>query len=836
MLFKNSLLNKLQTKVLQVPLLKLLCVVGFMFILATCTFDKPNVNDSYDPNVPYSYLKTRPYMGGSVLYLADGNHQAGHLQDGKIIAIRVGKVTAVNGSYKHIDNDDTNYGYIKIISVTDSNISFKLMRYGGGGKFALPAANFGITSGGSIDITGDGVPDLSYGVPDYPRPGMYTVVDGDVQHSARYLSFLSSKAARSSTMFSVLPEQYGGTYPNGLVGITDTGSFIAYSYQYKHNVARGSSGVFLKYDVSGGQDSNNKLKNAPHPDISSAQSILGLKKGDYVIEAKNDEGASIPVMVYVYEGFHSTKHSVGGSTLNKTKTRPFHTKIDGDGNIVADDNPDKIPDAQIYEDAKFTTDDYNNDFDIMNKSFVLMQNWIYGGVPEPDWWNYDGNNYFENYVSTHYYLPPWKEVWDNDRAGAWGAFDDTEDQGYKNKIIEYYNELLTNGDFIENMVMANWAAAEEPEAWSTLKTYLPEIRQSIVDEKKGEVAALVRSAMQLIKKEGYFPTLHLNPDEVTQALPQHYLNVTDNYDYYTDPNYNGNASGYNDYITKRDAAQNDYNTYMKNIHTFDIESIFTGIKSMSGNKIVPASGNTSSVSLGLTGSASCCWGNIDLQIGAGLFMVLEADMSTGSVFSLDQNYKANLTKGVTAHETFGPVVLDITVGQIDVDMDMEFKITQVPAVAGNHFAGYAGFWGGKAQVGVNYSVGFKWGFIPDSLTLDPYASAKKWNETTSYVGPKKAATGDDVFGAEFKFTPSIAFTNKVSLWSCPYAEIVTTLGLPITMDAQLVTPYFKLDGDLTLSIDADEGFEMDVLIWHKKWDLAKQNIYKNTINLFDITY
>ncbi|GMO28034.1 MAG: hypothetical protein Ta2F_03610 [Termitinemataceae bacterium] len=810
--------------------------------LFTCSVDAPKVNGSYNPidfsayEISYKDLKTKPYMGGSALYLADDNHQAGHLQDGKIIAMRVGTVSSVgNDSFKHIDDENTCYGYIKVTSVSQAYINIKWMRYGGGGKWTLPAAEFSIPDGGSIDITGDGVPDISYDKPDFPRPGMYNVVNGNVQHSARYLKFLSSKSARSSVMFSVMPEQYDNKYPNGLIGINDTGSFITYSYQYEHNAARGSSGVFLKYNESNIQDDNNKLKNTPHPNISSAQNILGLKKGDYVIEAKNDGGTEIPVMGYVYQGFHSTERSVGSGSLNKTKTRAMHTKVVGT-TILADDSPDKIPDAQIYEDAKFTTDDYNNDFDIMNKSFVLMQNWIYGDVPEPAWWNYDDNNYFENYVSTHYYLPPWKEVYDNDRAGAWGAFGDTEDQGYKNKIIEYYNDLLTNGAFIENMVIAKGAAAEEPEAWAALKTYLPEIQQSIVYGKKGEVAALVRSAMQLIKKEGYFPPLHLNPDEVTQALPQHYLNVTDNYDYYTDPNFNGNSAGYNDYITKRDAAQNDYNTYMKNIHTFDIESIFTGIKEMSDNKIVPASGNTSSVSLGLTGSASCCWGNIDLQIGAGLFMVLEADMSTDSVFSLDQNSKANLTKGVTAHETFGPVVLDITVGQIDVDMDLEFKITQVPAVAGNHFAGYAGFWGGKAQVGLNYGVGFKWGFIPESITFNPYANAKKWNETTSYVGPKKPATEDDVFGAEFKFTPSIAFTNKVSLWSCPYAEIVTTLGLPITMNAQLVKPYFKLNGDLTLSIDADEGLEIDILIWHKKWDLEKQNIYKDTIHLFDITY
>ncbi|GHT48437.1 hypothetical protein FACS1894102_1460 [Spirochaetia bacterium] len=762
-------------------------VFALALILSTCSIDVDIGARGFQFAITYNDLKTRPYMSGSVLYISPvtGNHNLGHLQNGKLIAVRLGRVTATGGSYKHSDNDNTVYAIMQIVNVSDDAIKFYFGHYGESGKYTRPAEEFNIANGESADLNGDGFADISYGEAPYNRPGMS-------RDTTRYLTFKNSKEKRVTSMFSVLPEQYGGTYPNGLIGINDNGSFIAYAYKYKHDDTRRSGGLFIKYKNSGNdQDIKNKSKNTENPNIDERQNILALKKGDYIIEKTS---AGIPAMNYVYAGFHSGAIPAGydASGSKKTLTHPLHSHLPGD------DDPNKINDDLIYEDMKLTTDDYHNDLSLLNETWNLLKKWIEDDVVLQD-------------VS----LPNFE----------------IDTDANKTNIVNYFNKVLTNINFIKHLANDTAAAAFEPKPWDDMKQSVDnDILSAYNAGKKGELALLTHAALHHVSGDNYFPILIVNPRCLTQALPQFFLNIASNYNRDAKHTYSS-ASSYADYM-----SQKDYNYKLKTtkkMYTFDTESIYTNIKTLSGDKIIADPNNQSTANLALGGSVSSTWGNIDIELFPDFYTVIEMDLLKDAQIDFNTIQAINLTDGFTIREIFGPLVIDMDIEQIDIDLNMIFTNNQIQENSENYFMGIAMSLGAKTSLGVNYNVDYKWGFVPDSHTFYPYfgyakqvenedgskyqvLDAVEYIEVISYLGGKN--TGKNNFTTPvLKFSPAHSIKNKISLWPLMGGEFYTTLEK---------SGNFNTDGGLKIDMDAAYELDLDVSIWHNSRDLSRHNFYK----------
>ncbi|GHU58548.1 hypothetical protein FACS189444_2380 [Spirochaetia bacterium] len=189
---------------------------------------KPEVG-SVDTSYPV--LMRNMFMGGSLLYVAD-SPSSGHLVPGAIVGVRLGKVNydpvagaegaADPGPMFSENTDSTRYGYIAVETVDANGIRFQYTEYTADGKSSEVKGYHSLALGEEKDINGDGIPDISYKVPEFSRSGFEKAVT---------LNFLSSQEKLNTTMFAVLPEQYEDKeYPSGIIGINPEGIFIISKY------------------------------------------------------------------------------------------------------------------------------------------------------------------------------------------------------------------------------------------------------------------------------------------------------------------------------------------------------------------------------------------------------------------------------------------------------------------------------------------------------------------------------------------------------------------------------------------------------------------------------
>ncbi|AEJ19056.1 hypothetical protein [Gracilinema caldarium] len=164
-------------------------------------------------------------MGGSVVYNPEAP-EAGHLYAGTTLAIRLGKIlskTTGDGSLVSEDKPaEAEYGVLTINSISEQALSLSVTLYDAKGA-TLGSGNYQLARNETVDINGDGKPDLLYAPPVQKRPGMEKAV---------YLTFVSNQEEGYTSMFSVLPEQYNrGVYPSGIIGVNPAGKFIVSKYE-----------------------------------------------------------------------------------------------------------------------------------------------------------------------------------------------------------------------------------------------------------------------------------------------------------------------------------------------------------------------------------------------------------------------------------------------------------------------------------------------------------------------------------------------------------------------------------------------------------------------------
>ncbi|WP_024465309.1 hypothetical protein [Treponema pedis] len=196
--------------------------------IVTCTFsvlptDLETSNTvSLSRTVDMPYLSEQAYMGGSVLYNPD-NPSGGHLVKGAVIAVRFGTVAqrSEEDAVIYTDNaDDERFGILKVLDVDSEKLGFSVVLFDKNG--GQTQREYKLAVGEQADINGDGVNDIHYYNPKTTRAGF---------ENALYLTFLSSKEKLVTTMFAVIVEQYGGSYPSGLIGINPDGKFIYSKYE-----------------------------------------------------------------------------------------------------------------------------------------------------------------------------------------------------------------------------------------------------------------------------------------------------------------------------------------------------------------------------------------------------------------------------------------------------------------------------------------------------------------------------------------------------------------------------------------------------------------------------
>lgn len=177
----------------------------------------------------YSEISRMAYMGGSVFYNPKAPSE-GQLYEGTKVAVRLGKVAEVSADTEENIVDYTTFcdlpdmqefGYITVNAISSEKISFTYNGVNENGVIAVK--NLTLSKGEAADLNDDNFADVKYVEPEEKRVGFEKAV---------YLTFLSSKEDLSTSMFSVIPEQYSrGAYPSGIMGINPDGKFIATKYE-----------------------------------------------------------------------------------------------------------------------------------------------------------------------------------------------------------------------------------------------------------------------------------------------------------------------------------------------------------------------------------------------------------------------------------------------------------------------------------------------------------------------------------------------------------------------------------------------------------------------------
>ena len=211
-------------------IIKLITFIIFLCVFITygCTNIFNNTSQTLDTSNADNLIWTqKAYIGGSVFF-NPADPTSGHLQVGKSIAIRLGKV-----SQNNIDSDQTvyqdipdqaKYGFLTVLSINSQMIRFKYTLYDRSGNEIVESCKV-ISLNSSCDLDVDGIDDLSYEKPNNFRPGL---------ESAIYLNFLSSQKFLTTAMFAILPNEYsfkGCSYPSGIIGINPDGKFIISRYE-----------------------------------------------------------------------------------------------------------------------------------------------------------------------------------------------------------------------------------------------------------------------------------------------------------------------------------------------------------------------------------------------------------------------------------------------------------------------------------------------------------------------------------------------------------------------------------------------------------------------------
>jgi hypothetical protein len=231
--------------------------------------------------------------------------------------------------------------------------------------------------------------------------------------------------------------------------------------------------------------------------------------------------------------------------------------------------------------------------------------------------------------------------------------------------------------------------------------------------------AILENRFQDTGADNYILPVNLEAQSITTALPLVSVQVTDNQDYEYDPIFfHGDISerdlessvrsvsdaravtteGYQNYLNTRSTAAAEFVASFKEVLKLDVtQKIWAAFKEKwKIDSDFPLSNIKTEFRLGLAGGGNNVWGNVEMTVGAAVFLQMEitfnVNLDCTDLLGKDglqlQNYKSCFAVRPVMLQIECPITFNLDIG-IGVDTSRDY------------FAGYTGFYGGKATAGVN---------------------------------------------------------------------------------------------------------------------------------------
>jgi hypothetical protein len=166
--------------------------------------------------------RTGAYHGGALI-VTDPMISRGHLAPGQVLPIRLSRLTppadpALPPRRGAETPGSVRYGQLVFQQVSPAGVTFTVAFHEAGEDLG-PSRTVTLHLGDSVDLTGDGLPDLALQVP------VKALTVGTAAVDYALLSFPCDAA--HTAMFALAPEAFAGsTYPYGISGVTAAGNFI----------------------------------------------------------------------------------------------------------------------------------------------------------------------------------------------------------------------------------------------------------------------------------------------------------------------------------------------------------------------------------------------------------------------------------------------------------------------------------------------------------------------------------------------------------------------------------------------------------------------------------
>jgi hypothetical protein len=775
------------------------------------------VVDPRNLELTYKKLATVGYMGGKVLYAVNDNGSVdtsiSHLQQGVIVGVRTGQVkvidygmttetTGKSGVFVENPEAPITYGYIKIEAVNEDSVTFVYQRFSNMGNLPFSPETFTVRMGEEgVDINHDGALDISYEELDIYRPG--------IGIDSRYLNFISSQSRLNTTYFSVLPEQYSNdNYPSGLVGINPEGKWLVNRYKVTESVEIHS------YDAS--------EESSPQP-AGQSNNVKGLVRGDYVID--NYSGS-----YYSFKGTRQVASSTSVDTLMDDLSALAGVQMDSSAAFMGFGGPSRPVYSvitTIQEVSKFITGDI------------------------PLYMNSDSSN--EKFVSFKEQL---LDVFIPTYTQGKLSKDDTID-----KVIEFLNTA------IGETTLANQLKLMKTDDNSPVDVDLSNIAKE--GERKFVNRAMLREVFREQGLAKYILPANLDSGDVTAALPLTSVQITDNFDYTYDPSDNlseaaetagilrasdprAATQGYQNYLSKQKAADQEFTNNFKTLVEKDVATLLLNklkakIKEKKGNDTKAQqwinSLNTNNivtkVRLGLAGTAKDTWGNVEMTVGAAVFLQMEI------TFNIELEFEDLLGDDLKLFEFTG--VFQAGPVTFQISCPVTFNIDCKLQAGTDFFAGYTGFYGGKATAGLNYGVSYTrvqifpeikifgkvitpavYVDLPSGAYGNPYASGTSWKTTAAYFGPKES--GPTTVTMQATLTPKVMIAPGIGVYGIIWGKLPGEVRLPITATVSQtvqkpVKAQFSVKGNMEFELSFVATAELTVM----GFNLGKKELYNRKL-------
>jgi hypothetical protein len=572
----------------------------------------------------------------------------------------------------------------------------------------------------------------------------------------------------NTTYFSVLPEQYPDkNYPSGLVGINPNGKWLVNRYKVTNGVE------IHGYDPIVANDEliiSDVPLTATAPTGTKNPTIKSLVRGDYIIDN--------------YAGnYYSVMNPNDESSL--------------------------VP-MTGFEDNSSNTDDWN-------------------------FYKWD--------------IPLQQEVFTDLKESLVEVFKDGSKQIDLNNVtsidelISFLNDCIADETSLKEALGS--FTIDDDEALAQIPSNQP--------GRNFMLRAILENRFQDTGADNYILPVNLETKSITAALPLVSVQVTDNLDYEYDPNFfHGDISeerdlessvrsvsearavttdGYQNYLNTRSTANAEFEANFKEMVKLNVaQKIWAALKDkgkIKSDSDFPLSNVKTEVRLGLAGGGNNVWGNVEMTVGAAVFIQMEITFNVNFDCTNLFGNGLELLK-YTGCFAVGPVVFQIEC-PITFNLDMGIGVE----TGRDYFAGYTGLYGGKATAGVNYDA-IWWWKIPYDYWANAYASGEPWTTTAIYFGPKEK--GSFKTAVTGRLTPKLTITPSVALYGIIWGKLPATVGVPVSAKIQTTPLKLSLIGDLDFELRFEAGVGFKILIFDFYKGICNTELAKWRIRLFDRSY